>query len=105
MALIPLKQRIKVYPVGEKDEWGNSAEPEPYTLKARVDEETTVVQNRLGEEAVSGMTIMLDKLAAITYDDTIEYTNELGVTVKRKPIKIEPVRLPSGKPTLTTIYC
>lgn len=105
MALVPLKQRIKVYPAGIKDEWGNGTEPEPYTLKARVDEVVEVVPDRLGEVAVSGMTIMLDKLAAITYDDTIEYTNELGVTVKRKPIKIEPVRLPSGKPTLTTIYC
>jgi len=87
------------------DEWGNGTESSPYTLSARVDETTMVVPNQLGNETVSGMLIWLDKLAAITYDDTIEYTNELGVTVKRKPLKIEPFRGISGKAEMTVVYC
>lgn len=47
---------------------------------------------------------MFDKLPAISYDDVIEYKNELDVTIKRKPENIEPIRMINGKPALTTVY-
>ena len=105
MALIPLKQTITVVPPGIRDEWGNSVRGVPYTLKARVDEVTATVQNQVGDEVLSGFTIMLDKLADLSYDHEIIFTNELGVTIKRKPIKIEPIRMINGKAALTTVYC
>ncbi|MEK3776851.1 hypothetical protein MHB85_20320 [Paenibacillus sp. FSL K6-4396] len=49
------------------------------------------------------MTILLDKLPDITYDDTITYTNELGVTIARKPVAIKPRRMLSGRPVLTEV--
>ena len=105
MAMIPLKQTITVTRPGVVDEWGEGGTPTTFTLKCRVDERTQIVQNQLGDEVVSGMEILLDKLADIRYDDVIKYTNELGVTVERTPMKIEPVRMINGKPVMTAVYC
>lgn len=104
MAIVPLKQRILVHKPQETNEWGESTPGEIIEYKCRADERTDVVKNPQGVEVVSGVQLMLDKLPAITYDDVIEFTNEIGVTVKRKPLKIEPIRMPNGKPTLTQVY-
>ena len=105
MAMIPMKQRVTIRRAGETNDWGEGGTTTTITLKCRVDERTSVVQNTLGDEVVSGMEILFDKLPDVRYDDVIEYTNELGVTVSRSPIKIEPVRMPNGKPTMTAVYC
>lgn len=103
MAIIPIKQTVKITRKGVEDEWGEGGVPTSFTLKCRVDERTQVVQNQLGDEVVSGMEILFNKLPDVRYDDVIEYTNELGVTIQRTPIKIEPVRMINGKPTLTAV--
>ena len=105
MALIPLKQTVTITPPGVTDEWGNSVAGAPYTLKARVDEYVKEVVNAAGDEVLAGFEITFNKIPDITYDHTIEYTDELGVTIKRKPIRIERVRMPNGKATLTAVYC
>ncbi|MED4399776.1 hypothetical protein [Metabacillus fastidiosus] len=106
MAIIALKQEITVHRPAVKDEWGNeTAAPTKIPMKCRVDEVTTKVQNRIGEEVISGMLVYFDKLADIRYDDELEYTNELGLTVKRQPIKIEPARGWNTKAKLTLVYC
>lgn len=106
MALVPLKQTITVWRVAGEDKYG---EPiyygEPLTFKCRVEETINKVTNQVGEEVISGMLIYLDKLADIRYDDDIKYTNELGVILERKPIKIEPIRMFSGKAAMTLVYC
>ncbi|QIG62525.1 hypothetical protein [Sporosarcina phage Lietuvens] len=104
MAIIPLKQRAIIHKPGEENEWGEVAGLPPITLKCRADERTDIVKNNLGQEVVSGVQLMFDKLPDIAYDDVIEYTNELGVTVKRKPVKIEPIRMVNGKTTLTQVF-
>ncbi len=106
MAIVPMKQTATIRRPGATDEWGETTSPEYiFTLKCRVDERTQVVQNRLGDEVVSGMELLFDKLADIRYDDVISYMNELGVTVERTPIKIEPIRMINGKPAMTAVYC
>lgn len=105
MAMIPLRQSVTITRKGVVDEWGEGSAPTIFTLKCRVDERTTVVKNQLGNEVVSGMEITFDKLANIRYDDVIKYTNELGVTVERTPLKIEPIRMINGKPVMTAVYC
>ncbi|MGN7387727.1 hypothetical protein [Sporosarcina sp. SAFN-015] len=104
MALIPLKQRALVHKPAERDPWGETKKLPPIAYKCRADEITEIVKNVAGAEVVSGVQIMFDKLPNIRYDDEIEYTNELGVTVKRKPVKIEPIRMLNGKPTMTVVY-
>ena len=104
MALIPLKQSVLIHKPAIVDDWGEFTSLPPVSLKCRADERTDVVKNQLGAEVVSGVQLMFDKIPAITYDDVIEYKNELDVTVKRKPIKIEPIRMINGKPTLTQVY-
>lgn len=103
MAIIPLKQSVTIYRPGVEDKWGNASTSTSFTLKCSVNEVTETVRNQFDKETVSSMKVMFDKLQDIRYDDEIEYTNELGVTVKRSPIKIEPTRL-NGKPLLTTVY-
>ncbi len=104
MALVPLKQQITIHRGGGKDEWGYPIPGKTIELKARVDEKTEVVQNQAGTEVVTGVQIMLDKLADIRYSDEISYTDELGRQTKRKPIRIEPVRMINGKAVLTVVY-
>lgn len=104
MALIPLKQSAIIHKPAVVDDWGEVTSLPPFTLKCRADEKTEVVKNPQGTEVVSGVQFLFDKLPAITYDDVIEYKNELDVTIKRKPVKIEPIRMINGKPTLTAVY-
>lgn len=103
MPIIALKQKITVQRAQE-DDWGNETLGEPIVLKARVDESTALVRNRQGEEVVATAQILLDKLADVQYDDYITYTDELGRTIREKPIKIGTIRKYSGKPALTEVY-
>lgn len=103
MPIIALKQKITVERAQE-DDWGNETLGEPVVLKARVDESTALVRNRQGEEVACSAQILLDKLADINYDDYITYTDELGRTIREKPIKIGTIRKYSGKPALTEVY-
>lgn len=104
MAIIPLKQVVTVHKPGGRNDFGEVIPGESFTLKCRADERTQVVKNQIGEEVVSSVELLFDKLPDISYDDTIEYENELGVTIKRKPVNIEPIRMINGKPTLTAVY-
>lgn len=104
MAIIPLKQTVIVTKPGTSDGWGGAVPGAKVMYKARVTDETKIVKNRLGEEAVSSMTIIFDKLPDIRYDDVITYTNELGDTIERTPLAIEPKRMLNGKPIITEVY-
>lgn len=104
MAIVPLKQTITVHRGGGTDDWGYPTTGTTTEYKARVDEKTEVVQNQAGQEVVTGVQIMLDKLTDIRYSDEISYTDELGRTTKRKPVRIEPVRMINGKAVLTLVY-
>ncbi|WP_339273724.1 hypothetical protein MKY59_21340 [Paenibacillus sp. FSL W8-0426] len=103
MPLVAMKQRITVTKAGTSDGWGDVTEGAIVEYKARVTEETKTVVNSYGEEAVSSMTILLDKLPDISYDDTITYENELGVRIERKPIAIKPCRMLSGRAVITEV--
>ena len=104
MALIPLKQRVCVYKTTGRNEWGEMVFADPVTMRCRVDEGTQLVENQAGEEVVSTVSVMFDKYPKISYDDYLEYTDEHATIFKRKPIKIEPIRLINGKVTLTVVY-
>ncbi|MEW9697947.1 hypothetical protein [Paenibacillus sp. SI8] len=104
MALIPLKQSVIITKAGSSDGWGGVVDGGPVTLKARVVEETKVITASNGQEAVTSLRVTLDKLANVSYDDTITYTNENGVTVTRKPLGIEVKRGIGGKPLLTEVF-
>ena len=109
MALIPLKQTVLVMRSGGLDDWGNPLPGETITYKARVDEGSTVVQQRNGstirnEEAKAVARLIFDKLAPIGYSDTLSFTNELGETIEKKPKEINVKRLVSGKPILTEVF-
>ncbi|RCX22955.1 hypothetical protein DFP94_101544 [Fontibacillus phaseoli] len=104
MALVPLKQNVTVTKPGADDGWGGTTPGAVITYKARVSEETNVVTNQYGEEATTSLRIILDKLPDVSYDDVITYTNELGVTVARKPVSIEVKRGLNGKALSTEVF-
>jgi hypothetical protein len=104
MALIPLKQTVTVTKAGVTDDWGDVVPGDELTLKARVEEQTKTITAASGLEAVTTLKIYLDKKADVSYDDTITYTDENGVTVVRKPISIDVKRGLNGKALLTEVH-
>lgn len=106
MAIIPLKQRIAVRKALEtSDGWGKKKiDITEIEMKCRVDEVSETVENQEGKEVVVSLKIILDKIAGISYEDTIKYVNELGVTTMKKPEKIQTLRDFGGKAIFTVVY-
>lgn len=102
MAIIPLKQKVLIERSIEEDEWGEKL-TQTFELKCRVDEGAKVVKNRQGVEVVSSAQILLNKMADVTYDDYVVFTDELGRTMREKPLAISPIRMINGKATLTEV--
>lgn len=108
MAIIPLKQTVTISRGGGVDDWGNPSEPETFDLDCRIDEGSRIVASKTGglnsaETAVAEAKILFDKLADIQYTDSISFTNELGITITRKPKEINVKRMINGKPILTEL--
>jgi len=111
MALIPLNQKVLIHKRVEGnaglDRWGNPVVSAPIVMKARVDEGSFVTSDQesyvTGKVVVFEIRVFLDGLANISYDDEIEFTNELGITVKRKPSRIKVKRNFAGNPDMTEV--
>lgn len=107
MPLIPLKQQVTIIKAapGGVDIYGNPIPGESIVYKCRVDETSERITNQNGQEALSTLQIWLDKYVPVDYTDYIQYTDEAGRTIKRQPIKIEPIRaLNSKKVYFTVVY-
>ena len=111
MAVIPLTQTV-VRIRTEGNEWDGNLSEVRTQFKCRIDEGTKLVrsitgtngaQNTTSSEVVSTADIYFDKLADVLLTDTLEYTNELGITRKLPPLTIEIKRSISGKPILTVV--
>lgn len=103
MAIIPLRQEITIKKSGGYDEWGNPIPGETETHKCRVDEGSELIKDRTGREVVANARILLDKLVHVGYNDEITYTDELGHSVTRKPLKIRVLRNFSGRVWFTEV--
>lgn len=107
MAIIALKQEVKLYKAGELDKWGNPKMQDPITIKARVDEgsfETADVESKTqGSVVVAEARVLLEGLESIGYADKIEYKNELDIEIYRSPKRISIKRSMSGSPLLTEV--
>jgi hypothetical protein len=108
MPVIPMRQTITVSRGGGLDDWGNPVPGAETTLKCRIDEGAQVRQYRSAgttdsEVVVATARILLDKLADISENDTITFTNELGQIIERKPKEINVKRNVAGKPMLTEV--
>jgi hypothetical protein len=111
MALVPMKQLITIDHAAstELDIWGKPLiPPQTTTYKCRVDEGSYLTvdskQGSTGDRVVATAKVLLDKLVKIGYDDYVSYTNELGDTIKRKPLRIDVKRNFAGKPILTEVF-
>ena len=104
MALIPLKQKAVVVKYGEPDRWGNVTAEEETEYKVRVDNTVKTVKNRLDKEVISTAQVWFNKYPPVSYDDEVQYDDEHGREIRRKPELIEPIRMIDGKPTLTIVY-
>ncbi|MGM0846894.1 MAG: hypothetical protein ACQEUT_18200 [Bacillota bacterium] len=106
MAFFPMKQVITVKKsTAVSDGWGKKLVEEiEIPMKCRADEVAETIENMEGKETVVSLKVFLDKLPDIGYEDTITYTNELGVTTSKKPEKIQPARDFGGKVIHTVVY-
>lgn len=104
MALVQKRQKITIIRSGGRDDWGVPLPDKKIEMKARVREKVSVVTNQHGDEVVSSAKIYLSNLAEVYVTDTIEYTDELNRSFKRKPINISPIRGVNGKAIETVVY-
>ncbi|CAH1194615.1 hypothetical protein PAECIP111892_01766 [Paenibacillus auburnensis] len=104
MALIPLNQTVTITPPGGFDPDYNTPIPGvPYALKCRFSEGVKLVRNQYGAEVVSVGTFYFDKLADISLNDSLTYTNELSAETTYTPIAISVKRALNGKPLITEV--
>jgi hypothetical protein len=114
MALIPLKQTVRIKRPGTVDKWGNPIAPTEFTLPCRIVEGTKLTRRTTSsassgtisvnaEEVVSTAQIFFDKLADIQLTDEIYYTDDNGKTRLYKPISIEVKRGLNGKALFTVV--
>lgn len=114
MALIPLKQTVRIKRPVTVDKWGNPTAPTEFTLPCRIVEGVKLTRRTFSsgtggavmvsaEEVVSTAQIYFDKLADIQLTDEIYYTDDNGKTRLYKPISIEVKRGLNGKALLTVV--
>lgn len=90
---------------GVEDGWGQPVNvPPPTNLDAYVSEEMQTVTNQLGEEAVSQLRVVLDGMVNVSYRDKIQYINEFGTKVERKPLRVIFRKRTDGTPLVTEVY-
>jgi len=108
MGYFPTKQTITITRgTGELDIFGKRTGEEIFTKKCRAIEGSHLTVDKTvqaaGATIVCDLKILLDKLADITYDDDIEYINELGTIYRGKPKSIKVQRDFGGKAVLTEV--
>lgn len=111
MAIIPMKQIARLHRKDRSsgiDIYGKSAFLPPVDMKCRIDEGSYVTTDqesvKSGGSVIATAKILFDKLADIGYDDELEYTNELNLTVRKKPKQINVKRDIASKPILTEVF-
>jgi hypothetical protein len=93
MALIPLTLTVSIIKMSdEPDVWGNPIELSRQDYLCRIEEQSERVISQSGEEVVASTQILIEGMVDIDYSDYVEYTDELGRTTKKRPIRIETVR-------------
>ncbi|MGM0807514.1 MAG: hypothetical protein ACQET8_22675 [Bacillota bacterium] len=91
------------------DEMGYPLSPIETTYSCRVDEGSKLVKfmnsgNVTGKTPVIKARILLDGLVNVRYEDSIVYTNELGVTIERVPEEINVKRWIDNSPFMTEVF-
>lgn len=112
MPMIPLKQVVTIVKPGVDNGWGEYEGGETFGLPCRIEEGTKLTRRTsvgggnvsiAAEEVVSTAQIYFDKLATISLDDEIYYTDDNGQNRKYTPLSIEVKRAINGKPILTIV--
>ncbi|MZP28690.1 hypothetical protein GTO91_03020 [Heliobacterium undosum] len=98
-----MKQTVLIRRSGELDIWGNPALSEPVAYLCRLDSSSKRMTNANGQEIVLTAEILLKGLAPVEYGDQLEWTDELGRTTRKNPVRIDVLRDFSGKPLFTKV--
>ncbi|MFZ4454332.1 hypothetical protein [Salibacterium aidingense] len=104
MAFIPKYQSVTIVRPGGDDGWGGTLPGEETDMAARVNLSHEEVPDQHGDVVVSSAKIFLDDLAEVYYDDTIRYTDELGRTIEKKPVRIAPIIGIDGSAVETKVF-
>lgn len=110
-SFIPMRQEVTVIRAQTDengdlilDPWGKPIMGEPEMFKCRAREGTEIVEDTQGEQVVSRVSFLLDRLVRVNYADNLEYTNEIGITYTGKPKSIRVTRDFDGKAILTKVF-
>lgn len=101
--MIPLKHTVTILKAGVEDDWGIPQPGTAINYKCRIDYQTEKVTKADGEEAVASATILIKGLQDVSYGDTVQWTDALNKTYKRKPIQIVPITDLDGKVLFTKV--
>lgn len=103
MALIPMKDEIKITRIEGIDGWGEPIWGETKTVKGRISEQTRVVVGQNGEEIAARYTIYFPPNVIVKYGDRIEFTDSSGFNVDGEPLSIKAVKDYGGKVILRRV--
>lgn len=103
MALIPMKDEIKITRIEGIDGWGEPIWGETKTVKGRISEQTRVVVGQNGEEIAARYTIYFPPTVIVNYGDKIEFIDSSGFAVSGEPLSIKAVKDYGGKVILRRV--
>ena len=104
MALIPLKQTVRMFAAFDPNNPPPNYDPEGIALRCRLQEGTEIVADAHGRDVVSSAQIYLNRFAPVTPDAEYEYTDESGETRRYRTVTTARKRWLNGKTVLTVVY-
>ena len=94
-----------------EDKYGESLGEKDYPVKARVINEIKKVQNQLGDEVISNLTITVKTselkrsgVEKVMYEDQLSFMDEFGNLTERTPQNIAPARGFSSHSPFVRVY-
>lgn len=88
MSLIPLQDQVTVVTSSGIDNWGVPIEDKAFTYNCRMTEKSEKVLNNNGEEVISKTRFIIEGVADVDYDSTIEWVDSIGYEQSDSPLSI-----------------
>lgn len=105
LPLLPMNQRILIYPQESYDDWGKPIQSEPYEVAGHYrynSTRETVIGNN-GSEVVFTANIYLPTDTKVNYENKVGFIDELGEDISKPPIRIQLKRDLWGTPMLMRV--
>lgn len=105
LPLLPMNQKILIYPQDSYDNWGKPIQSEPYEVAGHYrynSTRETVVGNN-GDEVVFTANIYVAPKTKVDYDAKVGFIDEFGQDISKKPIRLQMKRDIWGTPMMLRV--